>query len=91
MAIPPYLIFGFDVDPASPNAAAIVQDVEAGFPIHGIGSLGVDDTYFVEVPSSQAPARYREVAKYLDDKDQAWNGELRWFVQLCRSAELASG
>lgn len=90
MPAAPYLLFGFDVDPGDPNAAAILRDVEGGFPIsNGVGPTGVANTYLVELPASQAQGTYRRVANYLYDFDLAVGGKLNWFVQLCRTPEYA--
>jgi hypothetical protein len=90
MPTAPYLVFGFDVDSKNPKAEAIIKDVEDNFPLHeGIGPLGVQQTFIVEVPPGKALAVFRDVAKYLSDKDTNCSGDLRWFVQFCRSSELA--
>jgi hypothetical protein len=89
---PPYLLLGFDVDPVDPDAAAIIADVLAGFPNDVIpNNLAVANTYFVQVPSSQAKARFMEVAMYLAAQDQNHNGMLRWWTQLCRIDDFANG
>ena len=86
----PYLIFGLDVIAGTRNGPAIIRDVEDNFPISiGITSLGVSNVFLVEVAGSSAPATFRSVATYLNTKDQAVGGRLRWFVQLCRSDEIA--
>jgi hypothetical protein len=88
----PYLIFGFDVDPAVPNADAIIQDVQANFPpLMGIAPLGVANMFVVDVPPSQMLARHALVSQYFAQKDQAHLGVLRWIVQLCRSREVSIG
>lgn len=92
MPATPYLLFGFDVTPDTPDADAIMRDVESRFPItSGIGSAGVANTFLVELPESRAPRIFRDVAIFLSDCDQASGDRLRWFVQLCRNPELAEG
>jgi hypothetical protein len=89
---PPYLLFGFDVDPSDPSAADIIRDVEHDFPLTaGIVSLGVEHLFLVEVQPSQMTAKLRQVNSYLVQKDEAHAGVLRWMVQLCRSSEIGSG
>jgi hypothetical protein len=90
MPTAPYLVFGFDVERTNPNAETIIKDVEDNFPIHqGVGPLGVEQTFLVEVPPGNAIAVFRDVAAYLTLKDLQFGGDLRWFVQVCRSRELA--
>ena len=89
--IAPYLIFGFDVDPTHPNPAAVLDDVERNFPPLRPVPLGLPNLYAVEVPQSRMIARFKALARYLDDKDRQHGRALRWTVQLCRSPELAGG
>ena len=92
MPTAPYLIFGIDVDHNGPNVAAILACVHDSFPItSGIGSLGLDNVYLVEVPGPQATAVFTSVSAHLANCDRIWNGQLRWFVQLCQSAQLSGG
>jgi hypothetical protein len=87
----PYLIFGFDVDPSDPAATPIIKQVHDAFPlVPGIGSLGVENVYLVEVAPSQAFAAYHTVAHYLWQQGQAVPA-LRWFAQLCGNADIAMG
>lgn len=89
---PPYLLFGFDVDPRERGAAGIIADVERDFPItKGILPFGVANLYAVEVPPSQMTAKLRQVGAYLAQKDRSHQGMLRWVVQLCRSSEVSGG
>ena len=91
MPTAPYLLFGFDVDPADPNAPLIIQQVHNGFPpLMGIGSLGVENVFLAEVPASQAANAFHVVAHYLFQQGQAIP-ELRWFVQLCGTPDIAMG
>jgi hypothetical protein len=87
----PYLIVGFDVDPADPNAATVIADVQNSFPLTGILPLGVENVFAVEVPLSQMNARFQQVRAYLAQQDQAHGGALRWVVQLCHSSEISVG
>ena len=88
---PPYLLVAFDVDPLDPNAPAIIADVLAGFPTDAIPTpLQVANTYAIEVPSSQAKARFIEVGMYLMTQDQNHGGVLRWWEQLCRTDDFAN-
>ena len=88
----PYLLVSFDVDPSNADAAAIIADVEHGFPPQDRPMrLAVDHLYVIMVPSSQAMDRFMEVGMYLTLKDQQHNGVLRWALQLCRMDEFASG
>ncbi len=88
----PYIIFAFDVDPADPNAAAITGSVQAALPpVPGIGSLGVEGVFLVEVPPSQADNVFAQIAHALWSVDQANGLALRWFAQLCGTAEFAGG
>lgn len=88
----PYVIFGFDVDPADPNGAAIIQRVQAALPpMPGLGSVGVENVFFVEAAPSQAYKCYEDIARVLWAEDKANGGALRWFVQLCGTADFAGG
>jgi hypothetical protein len=88
----PYLLIGFDVDRADPNAAAIIADVENNFPDIGIPlPAGVANTYIIEVGAAVAIGRLRTIVNYLRQRDAAHSGALRWFAQLCRSADLGVG
>lgn len=90
MPVAPYLLFGLDVAPNTPNRAAIITSVEDGFPITtGITSLGVANVFVVEVLPGSAPATLRTVSNYFVAQNHALGGQLRWFVQLSRSNEIA--
>lgn len=89
--VAPYLIVGFDVDAANPNAAKIIADVQASFPLVPVLPLGVENFWAVEVPPSQMNARFERVVKYLSQKDQQHADALRWVVQLCLSSDVAGG
>ena len=92
MPTEPYIIFGFDVDPGDPNAAQIMADLEATFPpLPGMASLGVANTYLVEVGQGEEDQRLRALIKYFRGKDTEHGGALRWAAQLCRSAEFGNG
>jgi hypothetical protein len=88
---PPYLIVGFDVDPADPNGPTVIEDVQHDFPLTGILPLGVENVFALEVPLSQMNARFQQVRAYLAQKDQDHGGVLRWVVQLCHSSEISVG
>ncbi|MDQ6827260.1 MAG: hypothetical protein M3081_00155 [Gemmatimonadota bacterium] len=91
----PYLLFGFDVDPANPNCSAIIADVEKDFPssVSAVAptSLGVANVFAVEVPPSQMNARFQKLSAYLRGKNVTHTGAIRWFVQLCHTNELSIG
>jgi hypothetical protein len=91
MPKPPYLLFGFDVDPADPNGPAIIAAVHAGFPpLPGISSLGVENVFLVEVAPSKAAQIFHLVANFLFTEGNS-TPALRWFVQLCGTADFAAG
>jgi hypothetical protein len=88
----PYLIVGFDVDPANPARDSIMSDVELGFPLIGtLLPLGVDNMHAIEVPPSAMTARLRTVIHYLAAKDRQHGGAVRWVAQLCRAPEIGVG
>ncbi|MEX2179496.1 MAG: hypothetical protein WD801_12350 [Gemmatimonadaceae bacterium] len=87
----PYLLIGFDVDPANPNGPSIVADVERDFPYGPVTSVGVENMYILEVPPSLMIDRFRRVTTYLTGKDAVHQNAVRWVVQLCRSSEVSVG
>ncbi len=92
MPTSPYIIFGFDVDPADPNCDAISAIAHSSIPpITGIGSLGVAGVFLVEIPPSQAEKVFGQIARALWNVDQENGRVLRWFVQLCGTADFAGG
>lgn len=89
---PPYLLLGFDVDPADPNAGAIIDDVGENLPVEApLTALGIANMFLVEVPKSKALAVLSTVGAYLRQKDQEHANALRWVVQLCRADEISNG
>jgi hypothetical protein len=88
----PYIVFGFDVDRADPNCDAIIASAQSTLPpIVGIGSLGVASVFLVEVPPSHADEAFEQIAHALWTVDQDNGRSLRWFVQLCGTADFAGG
>lgn len=89
----PYILFAFDIAPGTPNAAAILQDLEANFPQAAtpFTSLGVENVFVHEVKLSQALPRLILLSTYFRQKDAAHGGVVRWVVQLCRSQEASLG
>ena len=93
MPRPPYLLVAFDVDPgeSAAGAAAILDDVLAGFPANvRPAPLRVEHVFVIEVPESQASDRFMDVGTYLMLKDHQHQGVLRWVVQLCRVDDIAT-
>ena len=92
MPTAPYIVFGFDVDAADPNCNAIIANAQSNLPpVTGIGSLGVASVFLVEIPPSQAQEVFRQIARALWRVDKDSGQVLRWFVQLCGTADFAGG
>src|SRR5204863_9341745 len=92
MPTAPYIIFGFDADPADPASAGIIATAHAAVPpLSWIGSLGVENVFLVELSPSQANHALGEIAHALWSVDQVSHGALRWFVQVCAVSDFAGG
>jgi hypothetical protein len=92
MLAAPYLLVGFAVPSSVPNAAAICHDLEMNIPWDGPPlSLGIEDVFAMEVSLGNMMLRCTQVTNFLAAADQQHGGVIRWFVQLCRTADISGG
>lgn len=88
----PYLIVAFAVAPGTPNADALLQQVEDTIPWSPPPlPLGVENVYAMEVTTANMFKRWDELTNFLDQTDQQNGGVLRWFVQLCQTPDISGG
>ena len=87
----PYLIVGFQVSRGSPNAATITAEIERTIPWSRAApiGLGVDDVYALEVPSATMYAWFDRLTAFFVRVNVTYDGQVGWFVQLCKSGDIA--
>lgn len=88
----PYLIVAFAVAPGTPNGRAIINQIERGMPLPAGKipvALPVADTYMISCPKNDPDTPFQDIAVYLQQQDQNFGGVLLWFLQVCRSNEIA--
>ena len=88
----PYLIVGFAVAPGTPNAQTIIDEIERDMPLPAGKvpvALPIADTYMIACPKNDPDTPFQDIADYFALQDSKLSGELFWFVQCCRSNEIA--
>ena len=87
----PYIIVGFFVNPAVPDAGGIIADVQQQLAAIAAGAqLGVPGTIVLRATTANMQGLLGEVANLMVNINQAHGGVVRWFAQLCDVAWFAT-
>ena len=87
----PYLLLGFGFAAGTPNAAAVIRDIELHFPAVGgpPTALGKQNVFLIGLRSETAGTDFETVCDYLAHIYYAYGSAFSWFVQLCERATFS--
>ena len=88
----PYLLIGLALPPGTPGGTAIHDDVVTNMPLPmgvPMTELSTPDVFLLRCHRDDPDSGFQDVATYMQGKNAAHGGILLWFVQLCRTNEIA--